>query len=207
MIATPPDFWLYGGAALALHLGHRQSIDFDFFLDRPLDSMALAPALPFLAGAEVLQREPNTLTCLVDRDGPVRVSFFGVPNLRRLRAPSISPDNGLRIASLYDLAGTKAAVVQIRAEAKDYLDIDALLIDGRVDLPTALACGVAVYGAQFDPQSTLKALVYFEDGNLPNLPRAVKDRLARAAGDVDLDKLPIAPVAEDPGHLDGEIKR
>jgi len=79
LMATPPDFWLYGGTALALHLGHRQSIDFDFFLDRPLDSMALAPALPFLAGAEVLQREPNALTCLVDRDGPVRAFFLGFP--------------------------------------------------------------------------------------------------------------------------------
>jgi hypothetical protein len=43
-----------------------------------------------------------------------------------LQTPHIAPDNGLKIASLFDLAGTKAAVVQQRAEAKDYRDIDAI---------------------------------------------------------------------------------
>jgi hypothetical protein len=91
---------------------------------------------------------------------------------------------------LLDLAGTKAAVVQQRAEAKDYLDIDALLRDGRVDLPSALAAACAIYGAGFNPQITLKALSFFGDGNLALLPGAVKDRLARAAREVDLDRLP-----------------
>ena len=190
LAAIPLEFHLYGVTALALYLGHRQSVDFDFFSNRRLDPMALAPALPFLVDAEVLQREPNTLSCLVDRQGLVKLSFFGAPNLLRLRAPAISPDNSLRVASLFDLAGTKAAVVQMRAEAKDYLDIDAMLVDGRVDLPKALACARAIYGSQFNPQSTLKALSYFDDGNVPNLPQAVKDRLARAVRDVNLDRLP-----------------
>lgn len=97
----------------------------------------------------------------------------------------------MRIASLFDLAGTKAAVVQMRAEARDYIDIDALITIGRIDLPTALACARAIYGTQFNPQITLKALTYFEDGSLPKLPRETKDRLARAASAVDLDGLPV----------------
>jgi hypothetical protein len=145
-----------------------------------------------------LQREPNTLSCLIDRSGPVKLSFFGVPNLPRLRAPAIAPDNGLRIASLLDLAGTKAAVVQMRAEAKDYVDIDALLLDGRVDLPTAIGCAQTLYGSQFNPQSTLKALAYFKDGNLSDLPQAVRDRLSRAVREVDLDCLPIVTASENP---------
>lgn len=48
------------------------------------------------------------------------------------------PDNGVWIASLIDLAGMKAAVVQRRAEAKDYLDLYALMNQKVVDLPTAL---------------------------------------------------------------------
>jgi len=47
-----------------------------------------------------------------------------------------------------------------------------------------------MYGASYAPQSTLKALSYFDDGNLRQLPGAVKDRLAKAARDVDLDNLP-----------------
>jgi hypothetical protein len=108
------------------------------------------------------------------------------------------------VASLLDLAGTKVSVVQMRAEAKDYLDIDALLTDGRIDLPTALAAAQAIYGMPFNPQNTLKALSYFEGGNLRRLPRPVRGRLARAARDVDLDRLPVIAVAgrvadDDPG--------
>ena len=36
--------------------------------------------------------------------------------------PQIAADNNLKVASLIDLAGTKASVVQVRAEAKDYVD-------------------------------------------------------------------------------------
>jgi hypothetical protein len=82
--------------------------------------------------------KPDTLSVTIERGGPVKVSFFGVPGIPRLRPPHIAPDNGLQIASPLDLAGTKAAVVQRRAEAKAYRDIDALLQDGRMDLPTAL---------------------------------------------------------------------
>ena len=81
-------------------------------------------------------------------------------------------------------------MVQRRAEAKDYIDIDALLTDGRIDLPMALAAARAIYGAQFNPQITLKALSYFDDGNLRRLAQPVKDRLVRAAIAVDLDCLP-----------------
>jgi hypothetical protein len=84
----PAGFTLYGGTAIALHLGHQQSVDFDFFGDRPLDPARLLTAIPFLAGATVPQREPDTLGCLVDRGGPVRLPFSGVPNRPPLRRRS-----------------------------------------------------------------------------------------------------------------------
>jgi len=143
--AVPAEFVLYDGTALALHLGHCQSVDFDFFGNRPLDEALLAPAMHFLAGAIVTQRAPNTFSCTIDRSGVIQLSFFGLPDLPRLSPPLIAPDIGLRVASLVDLAGTKASVVQVRAEAKDYIDIDALLRDGRIDLPTALAAAQAIY--------------------------------------------------------------
>ena len=186
----PPEFTLYGGTAIALHLGHRQSADFDFFGDRPLDPNNLTLAIPLLRDAAIVQRAPNTLSCLVDRGGPVKLSFFGLPGLGRLRPATVAPGNGLRVASRLDLAGTKAAVVQMRAEAKDYIDIDALIVHGGIDLSTALASAAAIYGPEFNPQITLKALSYFEDGDLSCLPRAVKDRLAKAVLEVDLDHLP-----------------
>jgi hypothetical protein len=187
---VPPEFVLYGGTAIALHLGHRESIDFDFFGNQTFDPAKLEQQVPFLQGAQITQREPNTLTGIVERDGVVKVSFFGVPHIPRLRTPHDVAENGIKVASLLDLAGTKASVVQARAEAKDYVDIDALIQVGKVDLPTVLAAGRAIYGPQFNPEITLKALSFFDDGDLRKLPDEMKSRLATAAREVDLYRLP-----------------
>ena len=181
---------LYGGTAVALHLGHRHSIDFDFFGSRALDPSALEAAIPFLGGAKIVQRERNTLSAIVERGGRVKVSFFGVPNLPRLRPPHVSTDNKLSVASLLDLAGTKASVLQVRAEAKDYIDMDALMTMGKIGLPSALAAAQKLYGSSFNPEITLKALSYFDDGNLHTLADDVKHRLVVAAREVDLEHLP-----------------
>lgn len=91
---------------------------------------------------------------------------------------------------MIDLAGTKASVVQVRAEAKDYLDIDAVMRLGNISLPSALAAAQKLYGPSFNPEITLKALSYFDDGNLRDLPDDLKQRLVVAAREVDLDRLP-----------------
>jgi len=191
LTTVPAEFVLYGGTAIALHLGHRHSVDFDFFGNRAFDPEQLASSVPFLMESTITHQEQSTLSVLVHRGGPVKLSFFGLPRLPRLTPPHVAPGNGLKVATLLDLAGTKASVVQRRAEAKDYHDIDAILCDGRIDLPAALGAARAIYGARFNPEITLKALSYFGEGNLRRLPRTVKDRLAAAARDVDPDRLPI----------------
>jgi Nucleotidyl transferase AbiEii toxin, Type IV TA system len=186
----PEHLVLYGGTALALHLGHRQSEYFDFFADRDINPDQTFRTIPFLSGAQITQAEPNTLTCLVERGGAVKVSFFGLPHLARVRAPHVAEDNGVRIDSLLDIAGTKAAVVQQRAQAKDYVDIDALASIGGIDLATQLAAARAVYGPHFAPTPTLKALTYFGDGDLSTLGADIRRRLVQAATAVDPSQLP-----------------
>ena len=90
LTAIPSDFVLYGGTALALHLGHRDSVDFDLFSDVGFDPDLLS-TLPLLEGAPILEKASNTLTVRVDRQGPVKLSFFGVPKLKRLRRPHAEP--------------------------------------------------------------------------------------------------------------------
>jgi hypothetical protein len=187
--AIPPEFTLYGGTAIALRFGHRQSVDFDFFAHEPFDPDRLLERIPFLADASVVQREANTLTCHVTRGRPVAVSFFGVPRLGQVSQADMIEGTSLRIASTLDLAGTKVSVVQRRSEMKDYVDIDMLIRAG-IDLPTALAAGAAIYGPVFNPQITLKALCYFGDDELGQLSEDVRRRLVVAVAAVDLDRLP-----------------
>ena len=91
---------------------------------------------------------------------------------------------------MLDLAGTTASVVQIGAEARDYIDVNAMIASGKIDLASALVAGIAIYGSQINLEITLKALSYFDDGDLRRLPEPVKSRLATAAREVDLDRLP-----------------
>lgn len=188
--ATPSGFVLYGGTALALRLAHRESEDFDFFSSDPLDTERLLAKVSYLGQTEVVQRTENTLTCLIDRDGPVRVSFFGGLPLNRVRDPERAAGPGLLVASLLDLAATKAQVVQSRASAKDYLDVDALVHLGGIPLSGALGAAAAVHGERFNPILTLKALTFFGDGDLSAVPDAVRARLAEAVREVSLESVP-----------------
>ncbi len=76
LCAVPDGLTPYGATAPALHLGHRTSVDFDFFGSRAIDLAALEGGLALLVGAEIIQRERNSLTVAVDRGAAVNVSFF-----------------------------------------------------------------------------------------------------------------------------------
>lgn len=187
---TPRSFVLYGGTALALRLGHRRSEDFDFFTTESFDPTDLLGRLPYLKDAVIAQIGENTLACTVERQGGVQVSFFGGLALRRIHEPDTCPGNGVRVASLLDLAGCKVGVVQQRAQAKDYLDLAGIMRAG-VDLATALAAGRAVYGMQFDPTITLRALTSFDEGNLNQVDARARKELLAAVSMVKLTELPL----------------
>ena len=74
-------------------------------------------------------------------------------------------------------------VVLQRVEAKDYLDIAALIKAG-TKLDQALSAAREMWGASFQPSECLKALVYFEGGDLKTLPRAIKETLIEAVSRV-----------------------
>jgi len=180
---VPGSFVLYGGTALALRLGHRQSLDFDFFSARHFTLLELEASIPFLQGAQPLQAKPDTLTVRLRRPAGITVSFFGGLTIAQAGEPEWDSDERVLVASLPDLAATKFAVLPQRAEAKDYLDAAAILQAG-IALPQALAYARAVYGERFNPLFCLKALSYFADGDLPSLPRKVQNLLTKAAAQV-----------------------
>ena len=181
---------LYGGTAIALRLGHRESVDFDFFSEQPLDKPAVRGMSPFLKDAGVLQDEPETLTLVVQVPGfdvPVKVSFFGGIAFGRVGEPD-EAENGALIASLDDLMATKLKVMLERVEAKDYRDVAALLRAG-VDLSRGLAAAALLFKPTFQPSESLKALVYFTGGDLDTLSKT--DRKALSEAVVAVHDLPV----------------
>ncbi|MEG6506908.1 nucleotidyl transferase AbiEii/AbiGii toxin family protein [Nitratidesulfovibrio sp. 1201_IL3209] len=190
---TPDDFVLYGGTALALRLGHRTSVDFDFFSNRPFDPEALYAAIPYLHGAVVQQMAPNTLTCSVDRGGPVQVSFFGGLALNRVADPDEADGAGIAVASLLDVGAAKAKVVVARPSWKDYVDMDAILEAGE-PLARVLCAAVALYGPPYSPLLTLKALTFFDDLG-EEVREDVRARLRAAVAGVRPEELGALPVS------------
>ena len=181
----PRGFVLYGGTAIALHLGHRRSVDFDFFSSDPLDRAALRRACPLIAAAKTLQDEPDTLTVVAQKGGePVKLSFFGGIDFGRVGEPHRVP-NRPPIASRIDLLGTKLATVTQRVEARDYVDIAALLGSG-LTINEGVAALLALYGNQASGLQSVKTIAWFKDGDLEAiLPGAVEGVLARAAASYD----------------------
>ena len=187
--AVPRAFVLYGGTAIALRLGHRASVDFDFFTADRIDPAALLSSLPFLRGAAVLQHEPATLTVSVERGGPIKISFFGTIDFGRIGQPEETSDRILRVASLADLAATKVKVMLQRVESKDYVDLAALLRAG-VAVEQILGGARTLFGSAFSPLIAQKTMSFFEGGDLARVPAADRELLTRAAArDVELQEI------------------
>ncbi len=174
-------FVLYGGTAIALRLGHRHSVDFDFFTHRPLERAALKQSMAWFSSAVVLQDEPESLTVLAP--GGVKVSFFGGLKVGRVGEPEASEDGVILAASLEDLLAFKLKLVVQRVEAKDYLDVAAILRSG-VPLGHGLAAAETLFAPDLPPMVVLKALTYFEGGDLSSLPSDVRETLCAAVAGV-----------------------
>jgi hypothetical protein len=94
------SFVLYGGTAVALHLGHRESLDFDFFRYEPLDKDQVRDAFGFVRGAAILQDSPDTLVVLAAMpSGLVKVSFFGGIGFGCVRRLALVPGSANRHCS------------------------------------------------------------------------------------------------------------
>lgn len=113
----------------------------------------------------VLQDRPNTQTWLIadDSGATVKVSFFGTIGFGRFGRLDATAD-GLQVASLNDLLAGKVKLLLQRVEAKDYIDVAAMLRAG-VSLERGLAIARAMFGPQFQPSECLEAMTWFEGGD------------------------------------------
>jgi nucleotidyltransferase AbiEii toxin of type IV toxin-antitoxin system len=186
------NFVLYGGTAVALHLGHRESLDFDFFQSEPLGKDGVRSEFRFVDRAAILQDTPDTLVVLAELpSGSVKVSFFGGISYGHVNDPLETSDGTLLVASLDDLLATKLKAVLDRAEVKDYRDI-AKMISAGVSLPAGLSAFKQMFKGE--PAQVLRALGYFEDGDLSTLSAAERKILCDARDRVNrLPELQLKP--------------
>lgn len=191
--AVSRGFVLYGGTAVALHLGHRTSVDFDFFSSNDIDVDECLSGLSHLGDRDVLQAARNTVTVLVDREGPIKLSFFGGINTGRVDTPLLTEDSVMLVASRRDLLAHKLKTVYQRVEAKDYIDVAALLRAGE-SLRDGLE-GALAFWPDLPVQDVLRALCYFQEGDFAALGRDDRAILVHAARFVDL-------VGLAPAHLE-----
>lgn len=161
LAAIPSHFVLYGGTAIALRLGHRSSVDFDFFSSEGFDPFELQRALGPVGSGTVLQAAPDVFTVTLDRGGEVKVSFFGGIE-GRVGEPDLTKDGCVAVASPLDLMGFKLKVILQRSDSKDYRDIAALLRSG-VPLASGLGAAAALFPPSFPIVASAKALIYFDD--------------------------------------------
>jgi hypothetical protein len=155
--ADGEGFYLAGGTGLALQLGHRRSVDFDWFRQDGFEALGLARRLvelgvPFVSGS-------TARGTLHGRVQDTRVSFleFRYP----LLDPTVDGGMGFRLAGPRDIGTMKLAAVAQRGARKDFYDLVAL---ARAGFP--LGALLAAYQERFrveDPGHVLTALTYFDD--------------------------------------------
>jgi predicted nucleotidyltransferase component of viral defense system len=153
-------FYLAGGTGLALQLGHRDSIDFDFFSPQDIDTQKLFSTIKeVFNGHKILkvQEEKNTLTVFIDDN--IRLSFFTYKY--KLLAKLIN-EPYFYIASILDIACMKLAAIVSRATSKDYVDLYFILKE--VPLNSILG-KLDKKMPELEVNLVLKSLVYFKDVN------------------------------------------
>lgn len=149
------DFYLAGGTALALQLGHRKSVDLDFFIEKlpPRETI-----LDNLVGKEVtiLLSDETGLNINLRN---TKVSFLQYPY--PMLEPSIDYE-GIRLSGILDIACMKLNAVTQRGEKKDFYDLFEILKKYSLEnLLTAFAKKFEKYNYQ--KIAILKSLIYFDD--------------------------------------------
>jgi hypothetical protein len=151
-------FYLAGGTALALQLGHRTSVDLDLFRREEWSVEVATNALAGLGGVEVELVDSGTLWARVD---DIRVSLFHYPY--RLVGELVPAPWGVPLASLLDIACMKLVAVSQRGSRKDFVDLYFLARSGIAPRDALVALAQKAVGVTFNPVHIARSLAYFED--------------------------------------------
>lgn len=157
---------LVGGTALALQLGHRKSVDFDFFGQINVDSQDLKEALRTLGTLTILNDSKN-IHIYVLNEVKIDIVNYTYPWL-----DDVVYKDGIRLASPRDIAAMKITAIEGRGTKKDFVDIYFLL--KKYSLKNLLD----FYSRKYPDSSSfmaMKSLAYFEDAEEEPMPYMLVD--------------------------------
>lgn len=154
-IAELNHFFLVGGTALALQLGHRNSIDIDFFTQNSFTVAEIEDAIKDRHSFTTTLVRNNTILAVVDT---VKTDF--IKHDYPLIHPPIT-EEGIRYLGKEDIAGMKIhAIIQSGKRLKDFIDIYFLLEHFSMNQLIEFFSKKYTYS---NPMIALKAITYFDD--------------------------------------------
>lgn len=162
------NFYLVGGTALALHLGHRESIDLDFFSAQDFSLEKMKQEVSAIGQYRLTNEEDGTLDGMLD---DVKLTFI------RYTYPLLFPLvdwNGVKLADERDIACMKIDAISSRGSKKDFIDMYFLL--EKYSLSELLSFFEQKYShIEYNKLHLLKSLAYFDDAEEDAMPKMYKD--------------------------------
>jgi len=157
------DFYLAGGTALALYLGHRRSVDLDFFSSKPFNEDALIATLKGLPDLAVISKAPQTVYLHISG---TKVSFIGYDY--PLLFP-LAQFHSLAVADVRDIACMKLSALASRGSRRDFVDL--YVVAQQYGIPQLLDLFQKKFAqANYNLLHVRKSLTYFADAEQEPLP-------------------------------------
>ena len=154
-----PQFYLAGGTALALQIGHRMSDDFDLFTEKdiPADLLEKVEKIFKDSKINIITNHSEQLSLIVDQ---TKVDFVKYPFSLIL---DLTEYEKVKIIKILETAAMKAYTIGRRATYKDYIDLYFILSEKHSSLPEIIKISKEKFKEHFDPRLFLEQLVYLED--------------------------------------------
>ena len=162
------NFYLAGGTAVALHLGHRLSLDLDFFSPKTIDPKDLRRQLSQIGDLTVEMEKEGTLWATLNA---TKISFFHYPYSL---IDSLEKFDNVSLAGVRDLSCMKLDTISSRGSKKDFVDLYFILKEGH-SLPDIFSWFGEKYSeVNYNRGHLLKSLTYFEDADPEPSPTMIK---------------------------------
>ncbi|MDI6731347.1 MAG: nucleotidyl transferase AbiEii/AbiGii toxin family protein [Candidatus Margulisbacteria bacterium] len=155
------QYYLAGGTALALQIGHRESMDFDLFANKEL-SFVQKKILVKAFSKNKLQTLADTadeLTVIID--GSIKITllnYYWGPLLPLIHFTGIMP-----LLSIKEIAATKAYTIGRRGNYRDYFDLYVVIRNKFASLKEIIKLCTKKYGDLFSARMLLEQLTYLDD--------------------------------------------